>query len=446
MSLHRLDNRSKGSENIVHVGTSTTQREVADSLVGEDTSPSGRTAVLAKEDLGRVLVVAPQPFYADRGTPIAILQLLKALSQLSYSVDLITYPLGSDVEIPGLSIFRARNPLRIRHVPIGFSMRKVVLDSTLFTRLRARLKEEQYLCIHAVEEAAFLALLLGRSVDLPVVYDMQSSLPEQLAMHPVFRGRAAQAVLHQGERWLLQNADLVVSSTGLLERVRRVAPHTKVREWRYPSLRAKPQAEEVGSLRAELSIPPSCPVVVYCGTFENYQGLADLLAAVSLVRAEVPETVFVLVGNEGTQGEKLLAEAPELLQARAVHLIDRQPRDRIPAFLALADVLVSPRAHGGNLPLKIFDYLAAGRPIVATDTPTHRTVLDETRAALVPQTAGEIARAVTTLLRDPDRAARLADAASDYVESFLGWKTFVQWVDDLYAQVGAISHARARGA
>ena len=40
------------------------------------------------------------------------------------------------------------------------------------------------------------------------------------------------------------------------------------------------------------------------------------------------------------------------------------------------------RAYGGNLPLKIFDYLAASRPIVATDIPTHRTVLTEERAVL----------------------------------------------------------------
>ncbi len=394
---------------------------------------------------GRVLVVAPQPFYADRGTPIALRQLLEALGQLSYAADLVTYPLGSDVQIPGLSIFRARNPFRIRHVPIGFSVRKVLLDGTLIARLRARLKAARYLCVHAVEEAAFPAVVLARRVGLPVVYDMQSSLPEQLAMHRVFRGRAAQAAVRRCERWLLEHADLVVSSTGLSERVRRIAPGARVREWRYPGLLARPQAEEVAALRAELSILASCPVVVYCGTFENYQGLADLLAAIPLVRAELPEVVFVLVGNEGTQGEKLLARAPWLLQAGAVRLIDRQPRARVPAFLALADVLVSPRAYGGNLPLKIFDYLAAGRPIVATDIPTHRTLLDETRAVLVRPEPREIARAVTTLFRDPDRAARLAAAASAYAESTLGWETFVRWVDELYAELGAISHRRACG-
>jgi glycosyltransferase involved in cell wall biosynthesis len=392
---------------------------------------------------GRVLVVAPEPFYADRGTPIALRQLLEALGQLSYAADLVTYPFGMDVEIPGLSIFRARNPFRIRHVPVGFSVRKVLLDCTLIARLRARLKAARYLCVHAVEEAAFPAVFLARWAGLPLVYDMQSSLPEQLTEHWVFRGRAAQAALHRCERWLLENVDLVASSSGLSERVRRIAPGTRVREWRYSGLLARPQAREVAALRSELSISAGSPVVVYAGTFENYQGLADLLAAVPLVLAELPETVFVLVGNEGTRGRELLGRTPGFLKAGAVRLIDRQPRHRVPAFLALADVLVSPRALGGNLPLKIFDYLSAGRPIVATDIPTHRTLLDETRAVLVRPAADEIAQAITTLFRDPERAARLAAAASAYAQNTLGWETFVRSVDELYKEMRAISHTRA---
>src|SRR5262245_34490578 len=67
----------------------------------------------------RILVVAPQPFYQDRGTPIAVHQVLQALSELGYLVDLLTFPVGLDVDIPGLEIIRAPNPLRIRRVPIG---------------------------------------------------------------------------------------------------------------------------------------------------------------------------------------------------------------------------------------------------------------------------------------------------------------------------------------
>jgi glycosyltransferase involved in cell wall biosynthesis len=129
------------------------------------------------------------------------------------------------------------------------------------------------------------------------------------------------------------------------------------------------------------------------------------------------------------------SQALPLVEAGAVRILDRQPRHMIPAYFRLADVLVSPRSHGGNLPLKIFDYLAAGRPIVATDIPTHRTVLNGERAVLVAPESTALAGGIVSLLRDPARAARLADAARRYAEEHLGWSDFVESLASLYEDV-----------
>jgi glycosyltransferase involved in cell wall biosynthesis len=106
-------------------------------------------------------------------------------------------------------------------------------------------------------------------------------------------------------------------------------------------------------------------------------------------------------------------------------------------------VLVSPRAYGGNLPLKIFDYLAAGRPIVATDIPTHRTVLAEDRAVLVAPRTEALAQGILAVLGDPARAQRLGAAARSYAQTYLGWNRFVDSVEALYAEVER--HARVAG-
>ena len=90
-------------------------------------------------------MVAPQPFYEDRGTPIADDQLLRALSQLAYEVDVLTYPVGRTVEIPGVRYLRCANPFRVRRVPIGFSLRKVLLDLTLMPELARRLRKRRIL-------------------------------------------------------------------------------------------------------------------------------------------------------------------------------------------------------------------------------------------------------------------------------------------------------------
>jgi len=382
-----------------------------------------------------VLVVAPQPFYEDRGTPIAVRQLLQALSQLGYEVDVVTFPLGQSIEIPHVRYFRASNPFRVRQVPIGFSLAKVLLDATLISELVRRLSEGGYSCIHALEEAAFPCVMLGQRFRVPVIYDMQSSLPEQLTKHVAFRSSMAQAGLKRAERWLLRHADSIVSSTGLAQRVRILAPDARLREWRFASALPSARPEEAEALRSDLGLRPGQPVVLYSGTFEPYQGLPELVAAIPAVRASVPTATFILVGAERANG--LLAEtgAEALVASGALRIVDRQPRAEVATYLALADVLVSPRAYGGNLPLKIFDYLAAGRPIVATDIPTHRTVLSEERAVLVAQRTDAIADGILSVLHDPARARQLATAARGYAKMRFGWSGFVDSVEALYAEV-----------
>jgi glycosyltransferase involved in cell wall biosynthesis len=383
----------------------------------------------------RVLLVAPQPFYQDRGTPIAVRQVLEGLSQLGYAVDLLTYPVGADIRLPRLRTFRTPNPLGTKTVPVGLSVQKLILDVPLILRIRERLAQGGYTCIHAVEEAAFPAVLLGRRHKVPVVYDMQSSLPEQLATHPGLRSTPVRYLLRKLEAWLLTRADFVVSSAGLAERVRRIAPGSRVREWQYASAIVPAESINAGRLRRQLAIPADVPVVLYGGTFESYQGLPQLLQAVPLVRAQVANTMFVLVGAENGNGMAVRQQAAPLVNAGAVRIVDRQPRHEIPSYFGMADVLVSPRSHGGNLPLKIFDYLAAGRPIVATDIPTHRTVLNEERAVLVSTRTEALAAGIVRLLRDPELASGMAHEARRYAETHLGWNGFVESLSSLYEDV-----------
>jgi glycosyltransferase involved in cell wall biosynthesis len=387
---------------------------------------------VADRQTGRILVVAPQPFYQDRGTPIALRQVLEALSGLGYQVDVLTYPVGEDIELPGLRIFRAGNPFGIGRVPVGLSVRKVLLDLSLTAALRSRLRQERYTCVHALEEAAFPAAVLSRQHRIPLLYDMHSSLPEQLFQHAVFRLPPIPWILEAAERWLLRRSDLVVSSAGLADRVRRIVPASEVREWRFSGAAADPDAEEASALRRRLGLGPEQRVVLYSGTFEDYQGLDELIAGIPAVVAEVPGAVFVLVGAEADTTLAADGAAAPLVASGALRIIRRQPRPAMPAYHAMADVLVSPRSYGGNLPLKVFDYLAAGRPIVATDLPTHRTVLSEERAVLVQPTTEAIAQGILAVLRDPERAVRLADAARRYAEEHLAWNAWVRWVGQLY--------------
>src|SRR5262245_54797070 len=78
-----------------------------------------------------ILMIAPEPFFEPRGTPFSEFHRIRALTTLGHTVDLVTYPFGRNVEMPGLTIHRCLRPPFVRHVRIGPSWTKVPLDLAL---------------------------------------------------------------------------------------------------------------------------------------------------------------------------------------------------------------------------------------------------------------------------------------------------------------------------
>ncbi|MDX1764665.1 MAG: glycosyltransferase [bacterium] len=385
--------------------------------------------------LEHTLIIAPQPFYEDRGTPIAVRQVLETLSADGRRVDLLTYAIGAKVELPGLHTIRVGKFFGIRDVPIGFSFRKLLLDMALTVRLWRLLSRNRYDCIHAVEEAAFPATFLGKRRRIPVIYDMQSSLPEQMSEFRLCRVKGIQTILRACEKWLVKNADAVVCSAGLGPLVRSIDPSVRVQEWSFYSEWAHVPREDVQTLRRELGIAETAPIVLYCGNFEPYQGVPKFTNALPHVLQEVPDTVFVLVGSNN--GSKEIRNGGRLI------MMPRQPKEAIPPYLAMADVLVSPRENCSNLPLKIFEYMASGRPIVATDSPCHRTVLHSGLAVLVQPAAEAMAHGIVKILKNPAEAEILGKAAQDYAREKLNHQAFRDAVMAIHTR-GAMGRRRER--
>jgi glycosyltransferase involved in cell wall biosynthesis len=405
----------------------------------ERTTPSTRCAQAqpqpraAERPRGRVLVVAPQPFYTERGTPIAVRYVLEALSQLGFETDVVTFPLGCDIQISGMRLIRVADPWGTRSVPVGFSLRKLMFDSLMLASVARRLRRRDYVCVHAVEEGALLAQLARGRRRVPIIYDMASSLPEQLTQKPIFRLAPLQAAFDRIERYMLRHAAVVVCSAGLANHVRALAPEAPLREWRFPSTSRETTPKEVADLRCDLGLAQNAQVVLYAGNFAEYQGIGLLFDAIPQVVRQMPETSFVLVGAANqAEIDAAYSRLAESLHAR-VRYIERQSRERIAAFIAMASVLVSPRTYGGNFPLKVFDYLAAGKPIVATDVPSHRVILDDSLAVMVEANADGLADGIVRALQDRELVASLTAATRRFASRELSWPRFVALIDEIYA-------------
>jgi glycosyltransferase involved in cell wall biosynthesis len=356
--------------------------------------------------------------------------MVRALSDLGHQVDLLTYPQGQPAPVPGVRHLRSL-PLPVGRVRPGPSLAKLALDVPFMVEAWARVLFGRYDAVHAVEEAAHLIAPLMRLVKRPFVMDVDSSVPDQLR-YSGFATRgplvwAAEAL----ERHALGRARTVITvCRSLTEGVRSRSPGAAVFQVEDPPLidaASSPSAADVATLRAALGLSPG-PVVLYSGNFEPYQGVELLVDAA----AQVPEAWFVFMGGDVAAVDAVRARvAPG---ARCVFTGTRPPSD-LPAFVWLADVLVSPRVKGTNTPFKIYSYMASGKPLVATRIPTHTQLLDDSLAILVEPTAEALADGIRHALTKPVDAGVRAARARALLEREYSPKRFREKVAAAYAHL-----------
>jgi glycosyltransferase involved in cell wall biosynthesis len=377
----------------------------------------------------RILMIAPEPFFEPRGTPFSEFHRIRALTALGHQVDLVTYPFGSDVSIPGLRVFRCLAPPFMRGVGIGPSLAKIPLDGLLTLAALRRAFGGGYDAIHSHEEGAAIGVMLAGVLGIPHVYDMHSSLPQQLTNFAFTRSFAVHRLFLALERLMIKRSRVVIVICPSLEdTVRSIDPRARVVliENAPGSSEREPTREEAAAVRKSLGIEADTSMVLYTGTFEAYQGLDLLFGAVSVAQKARPRLKLVLAGGKPDQVVRAREAAGAAGIGAATIFTGERPAEEVPALLRAADVLVSPRARGTNTPLKIYQYLRSGRPIVATRLLTHTQVLDDETAILTGATPAEFGGGIVTALADPDRADTLARRARRLADTKYSYEAYLE--------------------
>jgi glycosyltransferase involved in cell wall biosynthesis len=374
-------------------------------------------------------MLAPQPFFEPRGTPFSEFHRIRALGDLGHQVDLVTYPFGKDAELPGLRIFRCARPPFVRQVKIGPSLAKIPLDLLLAVEAFRRGVGGGYDAVHSHEEAGLLGVILSAILRVPHLYDMHSSLPQQLTNFAFSRSPLITRAFLAVERFMVQRSKVVIVICPALEdTVKTIDPDAQVIliENAPGSSGDRPTADQAAAVRGTLGLGPNAPMVLYTGTFEAYQGLDLLFEAIALVRRQRPDARLVLAGGKPVQVARAQAEARRLGIDDVTIFAGERPAPEIPAYLMACDALVSPRSKGTNTPLKIYQYLRAGRAIVATRLLTHTQVLDDDVAILVGATPREFADGILRALADPSRAAAIGRQAQALADRKYSYEAYLE--------------------
>jgi glycosyltransferase involved in cell wall biosynthesis len=368
-----------------------------------------------------ILFLAPHPFYQERGTPIAVNLLLKAFSEKEYVVDVVTYHEGFDVEHDNVQLYRIPEIPGINNIRPGFSWKKIICDLLMIFVVLKLLRKHKYDLIHSVEESVFFALFFKSFWGIPYVYDMDSSLSQQIIDKKPYL-KYFSFIFRLCESFAVRHAIAVVPVCEALYRSIQTYCPRRVVVLHDVSLLAGSAGSRSEELREKIGIPGL--LVMYVGNLESYQGIDLLLDSFALVLQKTTPADLVIIGGVPKDIGTYQQKARALTIEHKVHFLGPKPIEHLGGYLAQADIVVSPRLQGENTPMKLYSYLHSGKALLATNLPTHTQVLNSRVAMLADPTPEAFSEALVTLMGDQRLRSALGQAGKRLIEDCYSYTSF----------------------
>lgn len=387
------------------------------------------TTELSKDQLD-VLVLGPHPFFINRGTPIDVQLVVRALSERDdVTVDMVVYPEGEDIDLPNVSIYRVPFSSHLKDVRPGFSLKKLYIDFFMFFYTWKKVHSKRYSVIHAGEESVFMAMVMKFFYKIPYIYDIDSSIAQQMVekkpqLKPFakllnwFESRAMKGAL--------ANAPVCHALRELCEKnesAKTVTLHD-ISQLKNPDL--KP----TGRIRNE--IQSEGLILLYCGNLEVYQGVDLLVESFPYVVKEGVNVELVIIGGVPEDIDYYSNKAKELGIEEHIHFLGPRPFDQLDYYLADADILVAPRVKGVNTPMKIFPYMHSGKPVLLTKLYTHTQIVTSEEAYLADATPEAFGAGIVELAKSPELREKLGKNGKEFVEKNHVYSAHKKRVDALY--------------
>ena len=346
----------------------------------------------------KILAIAPQPFFTPRGTPLSVYYRTLVTAEMGVEVDLLTYGEGQDVEIPGVRIIRIPHFRFLGNVKIGPSLFKLFLDVFIVFWTIGLLLKHRYKVVHAHEEAVFICYFLKPLFNFKLIYDMHSSLPEQLINFKFTKSKLLIKLFSILENACLQAAEATITvCPSLYNYAKKIVGDSKLVVLIENSI-FDPVKFKDSSQQQIVHSWTQNRLVVYAGTLEPYQGIDILIRAFPLVLQQQPDLFLLIVGGTPEQVKHYSDLAQQLGISSHCAFTGRISPNAAKYYISKAAVQISSRISGQNTPLKVYEQLSKGIPIVATNIYSHTQVLNEDVAFLVEPKPENMAEGVLAAL------------------------------------------------
>ncbi|HSP87668.1 MAG TPA: glycosyltransferase family 4 protein [Ignavibacteriaceae bacterium] len=378
----------------------------------------------------KILKLAPHPFYVDRGTPIDVLLVLRVLSERDDTiVDALVYNEGKNVNLPNVKIHRIPNLKILKNVRPGFSFKKILGTFLLFIKAWQLVKKNKYDIIHAGEESVFIAMFFNYIYKIPYIYDLDSSIAQQLVEKKPFLKIFA-SFFNWFEAKAIKGSVFNLPVCNSLAELCEKRGSKKTVTLHDISQLKNPGAESKGALKKELGINK---LILLCvGNLESYQGIDLLLESFAITSKKKDIIDLVIIGGVVEDIEFYSGKTKTLGIDKRVHFLGPKPLDKLDEYLTEADIIACPRIKGINTPMKLFPYLHSGKPVIATDLITHNQIISKNEAYLAPATPEGFSDGIITLIENENLRKELGKRGMAFVEKNHTYSAHKKRLNEVY--------------
>lgn len=390
----------------------------------------------------KILMIAPTPFFADRGTHIRILEEALALRRRGHEVTIATYHIGSDLPADladGIDVRRIRRLLFwYKKLEAGPDWQKIILDLMLIRKTFFLARTWKPDVIHGhLHEGVLIGWIVKRLLfwrKIKLVADFHGSLTKEMVSHDYLGAGFLKAIFARVERVIDNQGDAAVASSwSNAKDISRLRRRGGV-EVALDGARVYPPfgAEDRRINREKHGIPIDATVVVYTGAFIANKGVKVLVEAIPSTLARDEDIFFVLAGFPRNELEPLLEE--QEIRSR-VKIVSPLPYFELGAILGMSDIAIDPKRDGtGQASGKMLQYMGAGLPVVCFDTRNNREYLGDGGVFAADDTSEALADAIVTLAERKDGWRKLGEDNRARAHSF-SWDKTGEKLEKIYETV-----------
>lgn len=382
-------------------------------------------------------MIAPTPFFADRGCHTQIYEEIKALQKFGHEIILCTYGLGRDV--PEIKIVRTINFFWYHKLSAGPSYSKILLlPFMILTTIRTVLKFKPDIIHGHLHEGAIIARICKLFFPKKkYIFDMQGSLTGESLQHGFIEQGS---IFHKSFIWFEKRIVnwffVITQSESMLKELETAGVPEKRRRNVKDGVDTDnfcplPFNEEIAE---KYKIDKNRPRVLFMGLLEQYQGADVMFETFKYVSEIMTDIQFIVIGFPNIEKYKEICKDYGI--EGKVKFLGRVDYNILPQYLSLADIAIAPKIAITEGDGKIYNYMAMGMVTVAFDRSVSREILGDTGLFAEFGNAKSMAERIIWAVNHPDECKEIGKKARERAVHNLSWDAVGRRIDEVYRILG----------